>query len=182
MKKSYYLLLAGGVDRKGIVFNLTKILTDFSFNIEDSSMVLLRKTFSVIMLLSHDRAALPATFDARLKKFARTFSMTVDIRSVGPKEMEEHSARGGTFMISLSGADRPGIVRDITGTVARMGGNIVDLETKSSQKAARAAYFMLLEVVMPSGVSGSSLQRALMRAGKKLGVHISVQRVEREIL
>jgi len=182
MKKNYYLLIAGGVDTKGIVFNLTKILNDFAFNIEDSSMVLLRRTFSVIVLLSHDRPTLPDRLEGQLRAFGDRFSMAVDLRKITPREMKEYGGNGKRYVISISGADRPGIVRGITETIVRKGGNVIDLETKSSQRTKPPAYYMLLEVDLPSRVSETGFRQALARSGKKLGVHVSVQRVVNEIL
>jgi glycine cleavage system transcriptional repressor len=182
MNKNYYLLIAGGVDTKGIVFNLTKVLNDFAFNIEDSSMVMLRRTFSVIVLLSHDRSRLPDTFESQLRAFGDRFGMAVDFRKITQKEMKEYGGSGKRYMISISGADRPGIVRSITETIVRKGGNVIDLETKSSQRTTPPAYYMLLEVDLPSRVSEAVFRQALVRSGKKLGVHVSVQRVVDEIL
>lgn len=182
MKKNYYLLTAGGIDSKGIVFSLTRALTDLAFNIEDSSMVLLRRTFSVIVLLSHDLPRLPAGCDRRLRAFADEFGMSVDIRRITAREMREYGGGGRRYMISISGADRPGIVKGITAVIARKGGNIVDLETKSSQRTRPPAYYMLLEVDLPRGVSETAFRQALVRAGKKVGVHVSVRPVENEIL
>jgi predicted amino acid-binding ACT domain protein len=41
---------------------------------------------------------------------------------------------------------------------------------------------MLLEVDLPSRVGEAAFRQALVRSGKKLGVHVSVQRVVDEIL
>ncbi len=182
MEKHFYLLTAGGVDSKGIVFELTKLLTAVAFNIEDSSMVMLRRTFSVIVLLSREDPAIPDGFDRRLRQFGDRFGMSVDFRKITRKEMQEYDGKGKRYMISISGADRPGIVKHITGAIVKRGGNIIDLETKSSQRTTPPAYYMLLEVDMPGSVRETAFRQALVRSGKKIGVHVSVQRVVDEIL
>ena len=182
MDKHFYLLIAGGVDTKGIVFELTKLLTTFAFNIEDSSMVMLRRTFSVIVLLSREDPRLPETFDRRLRTFGDRFGMSVDFRKITRKEMLEYDVKGKRFMISISGADRPGIVQSITEAIVKKGGNIIDLETKSSQRTTPPAYYMLLEVEMPARVQETAFRQALVRTGKKTGVHVTVQRIVDEIL
>ena len=182
MDKQFYLLTAGGVDSKGIVFELTKLLTAFSFNIEDSSMVMLRRTFSVIVLLSREDPRLPDPLNQRLRSFGDRFGMSVDFRRITRKEMQEYDGKGKRYMISISGADRPGIVRSITGAIVKKGGNIIDLETKSSQRTDPPAYYMLLEVDMPAKVSEVAFRQALVRSGKKIRVHVTVQRVVNEIL
>jgi len=182
MEKHYYLLTAGGVDSKGIVFDLTRLLTTFAFNIEDSSMVMLRRTFSVIVLLSREDPELPRVFDARLRRFGDKFGMSVDFRRITRKEMAEYDVKGKRYMISISGADRPGIVKSITEAIVKKGGNIIDLETKSSQRSTPPAYYMLLEVDVPARVKETAFRQALVRSGKRTGVHVSVTRVTDEIL
>ena len=182
MKKNYYLLTAGGVDKKGIVFKLSGILKENSFNIEDSSMLMLRGTFSVIMLLSHAKATRSKKFMAELKKFATEFDMTVDIKTISEKEMRPAPHTGETYMISISGADKPGIVNAMTAVIVEKGGNKIDLETKSSQKTTPPAYYMLLEVDMPKKDNAKKLEAALKKTGSRIGVHVSVNKAEKEIL
>jgi len=179
--KERYLLTAGGVDRKGIVFNLTGLLKNHNFNIEDSSMVMLRRTFSVIMLLSNEKGR-KKDFDKELKEFMAKNRMNVHLEKVAEREMAEYPGRGNTFMISISGADKPGIVNEMSGVIYRLGGNITGLETKSSEKTRPHAYYMFLEVDMPKKTGMKSLEKAFKDKGKKAGVHVSVNRVEKEIL
>lgn len=173
-----YLLTAGGVDRKGIVYNLTKILKEYDFNIEDSSMMMLRRTFSVIMLLSCKKTPNEARFGEAVIDFMNRFQMTIDIREITEKEMKEYRAEGGTYMISISGADKPGIVNTITEILFKNGANVIDLETKSSEKVKPHAYYMFLEVDIPKSKSIKPLEQKLAAAAKRLGVHVEVNRVE----
>jgi glycine cleavage system transcriptional repressor len=180
--KNRYLLLAGGVDRKGIVFNLTKALKKHDFNIEDSSMVMLRRTFSVIMLLSREGKYDVAGFDPEIKLFSKKFGMAMQLRSVKEKEMMEYGGEARKYTISISGADKPGIVNSIASLLYRAGANVVDLETKSSEKVKPHAYYMFLEVDLPKKTDPKKLEAALLREGKRLGVHVSVSEVEKAIL
>jgi glycine cleavage system transcriptional repressor len=145
-------------------------------------MVMLRRTFSVIVLLSREDPLLPEAFDRKLKTFGGRFGMSVDFRKISRKEMQEYGAKGKRYMISISGADRPGIVKSITEAIVKKGGNIIDLETKSSQRTTPPAYYMLLEVDVPAKVEETAFRQALVRSGKKTGVHVTVQRIVDEIL
>ncbi len=180
--KTRYLLIAGGVDQKGIVFNLTKILKNYKFNIEDSSMVMLRRTFSVIMLLSGEKGALPQKLQKEMEAFSKKYSMTLDIKKITEKEMKEYPGEGSTYTISISGADKPGIVNAITEKLYKSGANIIDLETKSSEKVKPHAYYMFLEVSMPGKDGVKALEKTLSEEAKKLGVHVSVNEVIKAIL
>lgn len=180
--KRRYLLVAGGVDKKGIVYSLSKILKEYEFNIEDSSMIMLRRTFSMIMLLSNEGRFNEAKFEKDLAVFMNKNTMTVDIREISEKEMKEYGPAGISWMISISGADKPGIVKTMTEILYKSGANIVGLETKSSEKVKPHAYYMFLEVDLPKSKNISKLETALKKAGKKIGVHVAVNRVENSVL
>ncbi len=176
-----YLLIAGGVDRKGVVKALTAILKEQGFNIEDSSMIMLRHTFSMIMILTYRKKTDAKKLIKKLSDFGRDFEMTTDIRTISDKEMKEYRQKGDNLVISISGADKPGIVNSITSVIADLGGNITGLTTKSSQSVRPAVYYMLLEVDMPKKAVLSAETR-LKAAAKKLGVHINISRENKEIL
>jgi len=182
MNKGYFLLTAGGVDRKGIVYNLSKILKKYKFNIEDSAMMMLRHTFSVIMLLSNTEKFEKAKLNKELGYFLKKSDMTGSIKSITEKEMIEYREEGNTYIISISGADRPGIVKTITEILYENKVNIIDLETKSSQKVEPNAYYMILEIDAPAGLDINVLEHKLKDAGEKIGVHVNVNKMESSIL
>jgi len=179
--KKRYLLTAGGTDRKGIVCRLSGILKKYNFNIEDSSMIMLRGTFSVIMLLSSAKSP-GKQFEKDVGKFALKNKMTVNISPVSEKYMKEYRPKGRVCVISISGADKPGIVKVMTEILYKKGANIIDLETKSSEKVKPHAYYMFLEADVPKKVKVKTLEKALKTAGKKIGVHVSINRVDNSVL
>ncbi|HNZ29657.1 MAG TPA: ACT domain-containing protein, partial [Candidatus Goldiibacteriota bacterium] len=180
--KERLMLIAGGVDKKGVVYALTSILKKFNFNIEDSSMLMLRKTFSMIMLLSSDKKYDKSRFSGEISSFMDKFGMTVDIRTISEKEMNESADKGRVYSISISGADKPGIVNGITEVIFKNNGNIVDLETKSSERVKPHAYYMFMEVCVSNDKAGKKLESALKLKAKKLGVHVTMEKVEEAVL
>jgi|YelNatPaOPRAMG01_1025707.scaffolds.fasta_scaffold19738_3 glycine cleavage system transcriptional repressor len=176
-----YLLIAGGIDRKGIVYNLTNLLKQFNFNIEDSSMVMLRRTFSIIMLLTSLSKINEEIFQKKLCDFMNKFNMTLDIKEISEKEMKEYRP-SSTYIITISGADKPGIVNIITGIILKKGGNIVGLDTKSSENVKPHAYYMIIEVDFPEKLNIEVLNNDLRKAGKKIGVSVNINKIEKDIL
>ncbi|MCE5301199.1 MAG: ACT domain-containing protein [Spirochaetia bacterium] len=180
--KDRYLLLAGGVDQKGIVYNLTAMLKKYGFNIEDSSMIMLRRTFSVIMLLSAGAKGADKKLAEELKAFAAEYAMSAELKKITEKEMKEYDNEGSTWMISVSGADRPGIVSEVTQYLYKQGANVIDLETKSSEDVKPHAYYMFLEVDLPKKADPKKLEAGLKKITDRLGVHVSMNEVEKAIL
>jgi glycine cleavage system transcriptional repressor len=103
-------------------------------------------------------------------------SLNVSVREV-PEE-PEHGAVGSTYVLTVHGGDRAGIVSTLVGEVARVGGNITDLTTRLSGDL----YVLVAEVDLPAGCDLEALQADLHRAGEVLGVDIGLRRVESDEL
>ncbi len=177
-----FLLLAGGVDKKGIVYKLTEILKKYKFNIEDSSMVMLRRTFSIIMLLTNKNKINEKKFQKNICDFMNKNQMMVDIRLISKDEMKEYKEEGQIYMIFISGKDKIGIVNRITDILYKNKINIIDLETKSTERIIPHAYYMHLEVDIPKNVDINKLENKLKSICKKMGVNINLKPVAKEIL
>ncbi len=177
-----FLLLAGGIDKKGIVYKLTKILKKYKFNIEDSSMVMLRRTFSIIMLLTNKNKIDEKKLQKDICDFMNENQMMVDMRIITKNEMREYKEEGKVYLISISGADKIGIVNKITEVLFKNKINIIDLETKSSDKVIPHAYYMYLEVDIPESVNIKNFEKKLKKLCEKIGVNISIRAVDKEIL
>lgn len=165
-----------GHDRPGIVADTTAALARLGGNLEDSTMTLLRGHFAMLLLVRTGAAAAdvarsldPLTDDGRL---------TVDVREVPDLEPSADGAPGPTlssgrsFLLSVHGADRPGIVSALTGVVAGAGGNVTDLSTRLSGDL----YVLLAEVAVPADLDDddlAALEQALRAAADELGVDVS---------
>jgi glycine cleavage system transcriptional repressor len=82
------------------------------------------------------------------------------------------------FMLSVYGADHPGIVAQVTRVVADHGGNITDMNTRVIGAADRPVYVMVLEVHLPEGSQPEPLQQALDRLKPTLGVDLTFRPME----
>jgi glycine cleavage system transcriptional repressor len=85
---------------------------------------------------------------------------------------------GSTYLVTVHGADRLGIVARLAGTIAAAGGNITDLTTRLTG----TLYVLVAEVDLPPAADAGALQAALTGAGRELGVDVTVRRVENDDL
>ncbi len=180
--KNRYLLIAGGVDRKGIVYGLTGWIKELGFNIEDSSMIMLRKTFSMIMILSRTKPVKGVDFSGKASVFKKKTGMVIEFIKIKEQDAAEPEESGNSVIVSINGADKPGIVNTITGILFKAGANITDLETKSTEKVKPHVYYLFIEAALPAGYKVSKLEADLKKAAKKLGVHVTVNRAETAVL
>jgi glycine cleavage system transcriptional repressor len=84
---------------------------------------------------------------------------------------------GRPYVLTVYGADRPGIVADVTGALARNDVNISDLATHVTEDHV---YVMLIEVMLPPGVDDARVEADLRAAAA--GVDIAFRPAEAETL
>lgn len=167
------VLTGVGRDRVGIVAELAAALYDLGCNLLDSSMTLLRGEFAVILMIQMPEKQSIQSLQAKLAEIADKMGLTIHIRELSEDEVEEKETAGNPHMISVYGADKPGIVAGITKIVADLGINITDVETKSADDGG--IFVMMLEVTVPERLTTQAVESALAEAAKKLTVDISVQ-------
>lgn len=163
-----------GHDRPGIIAETTRVLADLGLNIEDSTMTLLRGHFAMMLICAGRPGA--AEIEAALAGLTEDGTLTVSVREV-PEEAE-HQAVGSTYVLTVHGGDRAGIVSTLVGEVAASGGNITDLTTR----LAGDLYVLAAEVDLPADADVEGLQAALRRAGDELGVGVTLREMESDEL
>jgi len=81
-------------------------------------------------------------------------------------------------MLSVHGADRPGIVAAVTRMIASAGGTITDLTTRLSG----GLYVLTAEVELPPAAELEMLNRALEITAEELGVGVTLRPAESDEL
>jgi glycine cleavage system transcriptional repressor len=162
-----------GHDRPGIIAETTHALADLGLNIEDSTMTLLRGHFA--MMLVTDGGAEAGTVEEALSGLTADGTLSVSVREV---PAEPGVAGGASYLLSVHGGDRPGIVSSLAAEVAKVGGNITDLTTR----LAGELYVLTAEVDLPAAVDPDALAAALRDVASGLGVEASLLPLESDDL
>lgn len=131
---------AVGTDRPGIVATVTRVLHDRGGNLEDSAMTILGGHFAIVLLVETEDD--PSALRAALEEATAELGLAI---SVSPAS-GTRSRVEPTHLLSVYGADRPGIVAGVTGALAELGANITDLETQVIGDE-EPVYAMVIEVV-----------------------------------
>lgn len=170
-----------GRDRVGIVAELSRILYVMGCNLLDSSMTLLRGEFAVILMAQLPEGESLESLHGKLDGIREKLDMNVYVRELTEEELRESEAeediQGEAFIISVYGADKPGIVYGITELLASLKVNLTDVETKKTG-GAKPIFMMVLEVTLPASMTEAELKKALGDKASDLGVDLSVQPVE----
>ena len=145
-----------GPDRPGIVSTLSQVVASHGGNWERSRMARLAGRFAGILQVTVDgQHAEPLAAELE-----RVEGLTVRVDRDAPSELPLGEQR---LHLELTGADRPGIVRDVTGALARRGVSIVDLFTES----------------VSAPMSGEALFKAT--ADLRCTAHVDLEALRREV-
>ena len=162
-----------GHDRPGIIAEVTRVLSDLGGNLEDSSMTLLRGHFAMTLVV--DVPASSELVEERLEHLTES-GLRVSVLPLQSDEVLEASRAG--FILSVHGADRPGIVSALTEVIAQADGNITDLTTR----LAGGLYVLIAEVGLPPETDIDELSARITQTAAELGVGANLRPADTELL
>jgi glycine cleavage system transcriptional repressor len=170
-------LTAVGRDRPGIVAGLTGVLVESGGNVDDSQMSILHGQFAVVLLVSVPPECDVEAMAASLEKKGEELGLdSVNVCPVSDLE------RGSdpSHLLTVYGADRPGIVHDAAVVLADHGVNITDLRTKRTGPSESAIYVLVMELAVPDSVEDLELE--LGRLGEGTGMEVSLSELETDVI
>jgi glycine cleavage system transcriptional repressor len=103
--------------------------------------------------------------------------MTLSVRTLHPGEELRKTPVGEICLITVYGADQPGIVYRVTKELASRQINILDLNTKLVGSEDEPVYVLLLEAALPDSIAPDEIERLLAGLKKELRVEINVRLV-----
>lgn len=173
---SSFALSAVGLDRPGIIAAIADRLVAHGLNVTDSHMGILRGHFAMTLLVEGDaeEAALRADVEAEAEALGLT---GVSLRAVGAAARAQDVA---THVVSVYGADHPGILSGVTSALAAAGVNVCDLRTRLVE--ADAVYVMVVDVAVPAGVDEAALGASLAAVSEREGVELTLRAADADVL
>jgi glycine cleavage system transcriptional repressor len=166
-----------GRDRPGIVAAITGALLDFEGNVDDSQMSILHGQFAVMLIVSVPGEADLDVISAKLEEVGREFELGGI--TVSPVSQLDRGA-SPTHVLTVYGADRPGIVHDVAALLADQGVNITDLRTRRTGGSEAPLYTMMMEISVPPSATG--LSDALTGLTGTGGVEAHLAELETEVI
>jgi glycine cleavage system transcriptional repressor len=169
-----YALLAVGADRPGIIAAVAERLVAHGVNITDSQMGILRGSFAMALAITVPDTADVGALEADLRQAADALRLdALVLRAVDDAPVAE-----ATHMVSVYGADHPGIVAAVTGALARLDVNVCDLRTR----LAGELYVMHLDVALAADADEDRVREALATVGARQEVEVTLSSVDAELL
>jgi glycine cleavage system regulatory protein len=161
-----------GDDRAGLVDALAAAVAARGGNWERSQMAELAGKFAgIVMVTVPDHAVEQLTADLDAIEHSGLLDITVErAASVG------ESGQRSRWTIDLLGADRPGIVREISAVLAAHEVNIDELRTSTSEApmSGGVLFHAWAQVSIPEGLDLGALRRSLEALAGELMVELDV--------
>jgi glycine cleavage system transcriptional repressor len=163
-----------GHDRPGIIAETTRQLAGLGLNLEDSTMTLLRGHFAMMLICAGTSTG--PEIEAALAPLTADGTLSVTVRVVPEEQLEATS--GTSWVLTVHGGDRTGIVSSIVALVAEAGGNITDLTTRLSGDL----YLLIAEIDLPAATDAAAVEEAIKAVAAALGVGATLRPAEADDL
>ena len=159
-----------GRDQKGIVSRVTQVLFDGGCNLGEASMMRLGNNFGVMLMVGSDAEV--SMIEGLIQPVANSLGLMVHIDVV---DGEQHEHPQPNVDISVYGADKAGIVAEVTGLLAEAGLNIIDMQTVVAGSEDRPIYIMQID-----GHSDEPIEklRSAIEPVTQQGIEVQVNDVE----
>jgi glycine cleavage system transcriptional repressor len=167
-----FAVTAIGRDRPGIVAAISGALLELEGNIEDSQMSILRGNFAVMLIVKLPDAADPDDLEVRLGRVRQE----LELEAVAVNRVDDLGAATTrpSHVITVYGADHPGIVHAVSAALAERGVNITGLETRLAGASDSPLYVMIIEAAVQEG-SEADLEATLSQVGDQAEVEVSLR-------
>lgn len=164
-------------DRPGIVADTTEVLYRLGCNIEDSSCTMLGGDFAIILIVTHEKPFSKALLADEFRLLHERTGLLVNLRTLHEDEIRHQQQDGELCLISVYGSDQPGIVYRVTRTLADRAVNITDLNTRLIGTTEAPVYVLMLEALLPTGMSVEEVAALLAPIREELQVEIGVRAI-----
>src|SRR2546423_11875032 len=177
-----FALSAIGRDRPGIVAAVAEALLAHSLNIEDSQATILRGHFTMMLVVAvpegADTDTLRADLDAVRDRLGLEALAVSELDEVDPDTEAVPS-----HIVTVYGADHPGIVHAATSALAERGADITDMTTKlAGEGAGDALYALMMEISLPEASTAHDVESALSVVAEEQGVEVTVRELDQDPL
>jgi glycine cleavage system transcriptional repressor len=134
------MLTLVGADQPGIVARVTQALYEAGCSLGETSMIRLGGNFTIMMMVSG--GACPTTLEDVLAPVASALGLRLHL---DPVDGGLHRHLVPNVQVRVTGADRAGIVAQVTGALAAAGFNILELESDVAGDPERPVYIMNIQ-------------------------------------
>ena len=166
---SRFMVIAVGPDQPGVVAALSGVLVELNCNLSDTQMAVLQGYSSMMLVVDAPPLLAAEELHNALVRGVEGLGQTPWVHLLS--ELSAPAGAGRTWAVSVYGADRPGVVFEVTRLLADAHINILDLQTRQTGSVS----FLSMQVDVPAGVDGDELAAKVDSLGNQLGLSCSIR-------
>jgi len=167
---SWYMLTLVGSDQPGIVAKITGALHKANCNLGEASMMRLGGNFTVMLMVNSSLTE--NEIKSSMKAACDELALHIHIDQIEGRLHQHHIP---DVLVIVSGADREGIVAEVTELLFNAGMDILDLNSDVAGSEANPLYIMQIEGIASKGIA--SIENAV-KAISHDGIDIQVQSID----
>jgi len=167
MEQQWYMLTVIGKDKPGLVAKVTAALFGIGCNLGETSMIRLGGNFTMMLMVQYDGNI--AELNTVITPVTNELLLRCHVDAI---DGQLHDHRASDVRISVYGADRTGIVSQVTNALAQAGLDIFDLISDVGGTPQHPVYIMHIEGHAAQGLE--VLQNALCTSIEQgIEVHVA---------
>lgn len=167
---NWFMLNLIGNDQPGIVAQVTSALYKGGCHLGETSMMRLGGNFTMMMMVNLEESA------DDLEKIAQPVTDSLNLHvHIDSIEGRLHQHIEPNVRVTVFGADRAGIVAQVTGVLAESGMDILDLESDVGGTEDKPIYIMYMEGLAEDGIEAL---RTALESVRNEGIDVDIEEIE----
>ena len=168
----HFLINAFGKDRPGIVAEVSKILYENGFNLENSTMSKLADEFTIMLVVYTDKDLSAEEVEKLFIPVKEKLGLDIYVKEIDYSN--EENKKDTLYKVIVYGADKPGIVYKVAKLMADEGINIVDMTTEKTSDI----YILITDIDIPENVDFEEFKAKVKELQDDIDVDISCEKIE----
>lgn len=136
-------------------------------------MMRLGSEFGILLIFSSPAKISAGDAKKTFASIEKKFALTVGLKPLTEKQARYRASTENMYLVTVYGADRAGLVFNVTACLAAHGFNITDLSTHRTGRGRQAGYVLFIEGELSR--RPAALERALRALGQKTGTTIHLK-------
>jgi len=171
-----YIMTVVAANRTGILAALANALDELGGNMLDVSQAVIQKFFAMMMAAEFPEDQDPEVIIDHIRAVCRAFGAEVTLRDPSTEmgfDGETEPTPKERYVLTLSGPDRPGILRFLAHRLAQDGIDLVDLQGRLQESTQ--CFITAMELSVPPGIDALQLCEELRHEFRSDGITVSLQ-------
>ena len=171
-----YIMTVLAANRTGILAALANALDELGGNMRDVSQVVIHKFFAMMMAAEFPDGQDPEVIVDHIRAVCRPFGAEVTLRDPSVEmgfDGESEPTPKESYVLTIAGPDRPGVLRFLAHRLALDGIDLVDLQGRLEEKDQ--TFLAAMELSVPPGTDALQLCEELKHEFESDGITVTMQ-------